>query len=123
MEERSPEKENLVVDDALAQKGGTEKVGSEGPVLVSDTSSERREDEEEGSDQGRKTPSPRPNEEEVTSEIEPRSTSSVLPLEVNPLAPVPTPIESPTVPAAEDPQDLPASNVLTGSGEDDGSVA
>ncbi|KAF2543021.1 hypothetical protein F2Q68_00030559 [Brassica cretica] len=60
--------------------------------------------------------------EEVTSEIE-RSTSSVLPLEVNPLALVPTPVESPTVPAAEDPEDLPASNVLTGSGEDDGSVA
>ncbi|KAF2585124.1 hypothetical protein F2Q70_00035410 [Brassica cretica] len=120
--ERCPEKENLEVDDALAQKGGTEKEGSERPVLVFDTSSERREDEEEGSDQGRKTPSPRPNEEEVTSEIE-RSTSSVLPLEVNPLALVPTPVESPTVPAAEDPEDLPASNVLTGSGEDDGSVA
>lgn len=98
--ERSPEKENLEVDDALAQKGGTEKVGSEGPVLVSDTSSERREDEEEGSDQGRKTPSPRPNEDKVTSEIE-RSTSSVLPLEVNLLAPVPTPVESPGSPCFE----------------------
>ncbi|KAH0902735.1 hypothetical protein HID58_042238 [Brassica napus] len=98
--ERSPEKENLEVDDALAKKGGTEKLGSEGPVLVSDTSSERRGDEEEGSDQGRKTLSPRPNEEEVTSEIE-RSTSSVLPLEVNLLAPVPTPVESPGSPCFE----------------------
>ena len=85
MEERSPEKENLVVDDALAQKGGTEKVGSEGPVLVSDTSSERREDEEEGSDQGRKTPSPRPNEEEGSTPIPPTCSMRIFHLLQNSL--------------------------------------
>ncbi|KAF3585875.1 hypothetical protein F2Q69_00031032 [Brassica cretica] len=49
-EEKSPEKENHETGDILIQEGGTENVGPEDHVLVSDISSERREDEEGESD-------------------------------------------------------------------------
>ncbi|KAF3549281.1 hypothetical protein DY000_02006329 [Brassica cretica] len=68
--EGGPEKDNPEKDNILAREEGTEDVGPEDHVLVSDTSSEGREDEEEDGDRVEKTPSPKPNEEEATSEIE-----------------------------------------------------
>ncbi|KAF2543351.1 hypothetical protein F2Q68_00031636 [Brassica cretica] len=120
-EEKSPEKENPETSDILIQEGGTENVGPEDPVLVSDTSSERREDEEGESDRGEKRPSLRPNEEEVTSEVGKGSTSSIPSVGVDLL--VPAKVEGPTVSAAEDPQDPPAPSVLTGNGNDQDSAA
>ncbi|KAF3608304.1 hypothetical protein DY000_02049016 [Brassica cretica] len=118
MEEKSPEKENPETGDILIQEGGTENVGPEDHVLVSDTSSERREDEEGESDQGEKTPSPRLNEEEVTSKVGKGSTSSIPSLGVDLPALIPAQVEGPTVTAADDPQDPPAPSVLTGNGID-----
>ncbi|KAH0864308.1 LOW QUALITY PROTEIN: hypothetical protein HID58_081519 [Brassica napus] len=118
---RSPEKENLETGDILIQEGGTENVGPEDHVLVSDTSSERREDEEGESDRGEKTPSLRPNEEEVTSEVGKGSTLSIPSLGVD--LPGLVPAQGPTVSAAEDPQDPPAPSVLTGNGNDQDSAA
>ncbi|KAF3585509.1 hypothetical protein F2Q69_00030467 [Brassica cretica] len=99
MEEKSPEKENHETGDILIQEGGTENVGPEDHVLVSDISSKRREDEEGESNRGEKTPSLRPNVEEVTSEVGKGSTSSIPSLGVD----LPAPVEGPTVSAAEDP--------------------
>ena len=118
-EEKSPEKENPETGDILIQEGGTENVGPEDHVLVSDTSSERREDEEGESDRGEKTPSLRPNEEEVTSEVGKGSTSSIPSSGVD----LPAQVKGPTVSAAEDPQDPPAPSVLTGNGNDQDSAA
>ncbi|KAF3579579.1 hypothetical protein DY000_02034294 [Brassica cretica] len=120
-EEKSPEKENPETSDILIQEGGTENVGPEDPVLVSDTSSKRREDEEGESDRGEKRPSLRLNEEEVTSEVGKGSTSSIPSVGVDLL--VPAKVEGPTVSAAEDPQDPPAPSVLTGNGNDQDSAA
>ena len=122
-EEKSPEKENPETGDILIQEGGTENVGPEDHVLVSDTSSERREDEEGESDRGEKTPSLRPNEEEVTSEVGKGSSSSIPSLGVDLPAFVPAQVEGPTVSAAEDPQDPPTPSVLTGNGNDQDSAA
>ncbi|KAF2562746.1 hypothetical protein F2Q70_00017186 [Brassica cretica] len=122
-EERSPEKDNPETGDVLIQEGGTETVGPEDLVLVFDTSFERREDEEEENDRGEKTPSPRPNEGEVTSEIEKGSTSSIPSLGADLLAPVPAQVGGPTVSTAVDPQYPPAPSVLTGNGNDQDSVA
>ncbi|KAF3608303.1 hypothetical protein DY000_02049015 [Brassica cretica] len=122
-EEKSPEKENPETGEVLIQEGGTENVGPEDHVLVSDTSSERREDEEGESDRGEKTPSLRPNEEEVPSEVGKESTSSIPSLGVDLPALVPAQVEGPTVSAAEDPQDPPAPSVLTGNGNDQDSPA
>ena len=91
-------------------------MGPEDPVLVSDTSSEGRVDEEEEGDRVEKTPSPKPNEEEAISEIEKGSASSVPPSNAGHLALVPTNVEGPTVPVAEDTQDPPVLSVLTGDG-------
>ncbi|KAH0903650.1 hypothetical protein HID58_043153, partial [Brassica napus] len=110
---RSPEKENPKTGDILIQEGGTENVGPEDPVLVSDTSSE--------SDQGEKTPSLRPNEEEVTSEVGKGNTSSIPSVGVDLL--VPAQVEGPAVSSAEEPQDPPALSVLTGNGNDQDSAA
>ncbi|WZZ61601.1 hypothetical protein YC2023_061708 [Brassica napus] len=121
-EEKSPEKENPETGDVLIQKGGTENVGPEDLVLVSDTSSERREDEEGESERGEKTPSLRLNEEEVTSEVGKGSTSSIPSLGVDLPALVPAQV-GPTISAAEDPQDPPALSVLTGNGNDQDSAA
>ncbi|KAH0880354.1 hypothetical protein HID58_067748 [Brassica napus] len=119
---KSPEKENPETGDVLIQKGGTENVGPEDLVLVSDTSSERREDEEGESERGEKTPSLRLNEEEVTSEVGKGSTSSIPSLGVDLPALVPAQV-GPTISAAEDPQDPPALSVLTGNGNDQDSAA
>ncbi|KAF2556036.1 hypothetical protein F2Q68_00017188 [Brassica cretica] len=119
MEEKSPEKENHETGDILIQEGGTENVGPEDHVLISDISSERREDEEGESNRGEKTPSLRPNVEEVTSEVGKGSTSSIPSLGVD----LPAPVEGPTVSAAKDPQDPPAPSVQTGNGNDQDSAA
>ncbi|KAF2546213.1 hypothetical protein F2Q70_00022484 [Brassica cretica] len=119
MEEKSPEKENHETGDILIQEGGTENVGPEDHVLISDISSERREDEEGERNRGEKTPSLRPNVEEVTSEVGKGSTSSIPSLGVD----LPAPVEGPTVSAAKDPQDPPAPSVQTGNGNDQDSAA
>ncbi|KAF3530522.1 hypothetical protein DY000_02041390 [Brassica cretica] len=94
-EEKSPEKENPKTGDILIQEGGTENVGPEDPVLVSDTSSE--------------------------SEVGKGSTSSIPSVGVDLL--VPAQVEGPAVSSAEEPQDPPAPSVLTGNGNDQDSAA
>ncbi|KAF3541066.1 hypothetical protein F2Q69_00023831 [Brassica cretica] len=74
--EESPEKDNPETDGILVREEGTENAGTEDPVLVSDTSSEEREDEEEEGDRAEKTSLPKPNEEETNSEIEKKASQA-----------------------------------------------
>ncbi|KAF2596492.1 hypothetical protein F2Q68_00010133 [Brassica cretica] len=117
-------------DGVLIREERTENVGIEDPVLVSDTSSKGREDEEDEGDRAEKTPSPKPNEEETTSEIEKGSASSIPSSNADLLVPVPAQVEGPIlvpVPArvegrivsvAEDTEDPPALSVLNGNKQD-----
>ncbi|KAF2600157.1 hypothetical protein F2Q68_00010135 [Brassica cretica] len=128
--EESPEKDNPKTDGVLIREERTENVGIEDPVLVSDTSSKGREDEEDEGDRAEKTPSPKPNEEETTSEIEKGSASSIPSSNADLLVPVPAQVEGPIlvpVPArvegrivsvAEDTEDPPALSVLNGNKQD-----
>ncbi|KAF2560374.1 hypothetical protein F2Q70_00017884 [Brassica cretica] len=116
--EGSPEKDNPETDCILVREEGTENAGTEDPVLVSDTSSEEREDEEEVGDRAEKTSSPKPNEEETNNEIEKRSISSVPCSNADLLVPISAQVEGPIASVTEDPVDPPAPSVLNGDDQD-----
>ncbi|KAF3572801.1 hypothetical protein F2Q69_00060123 [Brassica cretica] len=116
--EESPEMDNPETDGIVVRKEGTEDAGTEGHVLVSDTSSEEREDEEEEGDRAEKTSSPKPNEEETNSEIEKRSVSSVPSSNADVLVPTSAQVEGLIASVSEDPVDPPAPSVLNGDDED-----
>ncbi|KAH0872651.1 hypothetical protein HID58_070013 [Brassica napus] len=116
--EESPEKDNPETDGILVREEGTEKVGTEDPVLVSGTSSKERDDEEEEGDRAEKTSSPKPNVEETNSEIEKRSVSSVPSSNADLLVPISAQVEGPIAPVTEDPVDPPAPSVLNGDDQD-----
>ena len=116
--EESPEMDNPETDGIVVRKEGTEDAGTEGHVLVSDTSSEEREDEEEEGDRAEKMSSPKPNEEETNSEIEKRSISSVPSSNADVLVPTSAQVEGLIASVSEDPVDPPAPSVLNGDDED-----
>ncbi|KAF3511315.1 hypothetical protein F2Q69_00006155 [Brassica cretica] len=99
--EEVPGKDNLEVGNIPVREEETENVGIEDPVLVSDSSSEGLEDEEEEDDRLEETSPSQPIEEEKTNEVGNRDVPS--PPAVASLAPVPTRVEDPTAAATEDP--------------------
>ncbi|KAH0899017.1 hypothetical protein HID58_048585 [Brassica napus] len=100
--EEVPEKDNLETGDTPVRGEETKNVGIEGPVLVSDFSSEGREDEEEEDDRAEETSPPQPVEEETTNEVGDRDVQNPPPPTVDPLVPVPTRVEDPAAAATED---------------------
>ncbi|KAF2591602.1 hypothetical protein F2Q70_00039535 [Brassica cretica] len=116
--DESPEKDNPETDGILVREEGTENVGTEDPVLVSDTSSEEREDEEEEGDRAEKMSSPKLNEEETNSEIKKRSVSRVPSSNADLLVPISAQVEGPIAPLTEDPVDPTAPSVLNGDDQD-----
>ncbi|KAF2562564.1 hypothetical protein F2Q70_00017921 [Brassica cretica] len=112
--EEVPGKDNLDTGDTPVREEETKSVGIEDPVLVSDSSSEGREDEEEEDDRVEETSLSQPVEEETTNEVGDRDVPP--PHAVDSLVPVPTRVEDPTVAATEDPVGPPA---LGTPGEDD----
>ncbi|KAH0878186.1 LOW QUALITY PROTEIN: hypothetical protein HID58_065580 [Brassica napus] len=98
-----PGKDGLEMGDTLVREGETENVGVEDPVLVSDSSSEGREDGEEDNDGIEEASLPRPAEEETTYEA---GDTDVPPLPVvDSLAPISTWAEDPTAAATKGPDD------------------
>ncbi|KAF2618669.1 hypothetical protein F2Q68_00040420 [Brassica cretica] len=98
-----PGKDGLEIGDTLVRDGETENVGVEDPVLVSDSSSEGREDEEEDNDGIKEASLPRPAEEETIYEA---GDTDVPPLPVvDSLASIPTRAEDPTAAATKSPDD------------------
>ncbi|KAF3559335.1 hypothetical protein F2Q69_00014323 [Brassica cretica] len=87
--------------DTLVREEETENVGIEDPVLVSDSSSEEREDEEKENDGIEETSLPHPAEEETTYEA--GDTNVPPPPVVDSLVPISTRVEDPTVAATKDP--------------------
>ncbi|KAH0863672.1 hypothetical protein HID58_080883 [Brassica napus] len=97
-----PGKDGLAIGDTLVRVGETENVGIEVPVLVSDSSSEGREDGEEDNDGIEEASLPRPAEEETIYEA---GDTDVPPLPVDSLASIPTRAEDPTAAATKGPDD------------------
>ncbi|KAH0883780.1 hypothetical protein HID58_059876 [Brassica napus] len=116
--EGSPEKDNPETDGIVVREKGTKDAGTEGPVLVLDTSSEEGEDEEGEGDRAEKTSSPKSNEEETNSEVEKRSVSSVPSSNADLLVPTSAQVEGPIASVSEDSVDPPAPSVLNGDDED-----
>ncbi|KAF3577969.1 hypothetical protein DY000_02031949 [Brassica cretica] len=98
-----PGKDDLEMGDTLVREEETENVGVEDPVLVSDSSSEGREDEEEENDGIKETSLPRPAEGETTYEA--GDTNVPPPPVVDSLAPISTWVEDPTAAATKGPDD------------------
>ena len=111
--EGRPEKDNPKTDGIVVREEGTE-----GPVLVSDTSSEEGEDDEGEGDRAEKTSSPKFNEEETNNKVEKRSISSVPSSNADLLVPTSSQVEGPSASVSEDPMDPPAPSVLNGDDED-----
>ncbi|KAH0881031.1 hypothetical protein HID58_068425 [Brassica napus] len=101
--ERFPRKHGLEMGDTLVREEETENMGVEDPVLVSDSSSEGREDEEEENDGVEETSLPRPAEEETTYEA--GDTNVPPPPVVDSFAPISTRAEDPTAAATKGPDD------------------
>ncbi|KAF3511708.1 hypothetical protein F2Q69_00008206 [Brassica cretica] len=97
--EEVPGKDNLEIGNILVREEEAGHVGIEDPVLVSDSSSEGREGEEEEDDRVEETSSLQPVEEEKTDEVENRDVPQ--PPAVDSLVPIPIRVEDPNV--AEDP--------------------
>ncbi|KAH0862572.1 hypothetical protein HID58_079783, partial [Brassica napus] len=98
-----PGKDGLKIGDTLVREGETKNVGVEDPVLVSDSSSEGREDGEEDNDGIEEASLPRPAEEETIYEA---WDTDVPPLPVvDSLASIPTRAEDPTAAATKGPDD------------------
>ncbi|KAH0862262.1 hypothetical protein HID58_079473 [Brassica napus] len=98
-----PGKDGLEMGDTLVREGETENVGVEDPVLVSDSSSEGREDGEEDNDGIEEALLPRPTEEETIYEA---GDTDLPPLPVvDSLAPISTRAEDPTAAATKGPDD------------------
>ncbi|KAF3549700.1 hypothetical protein DY000_02006870 [Brassica cretica] len=99
--EEVPGKDNLETGSTPVREEETENMGIEDPVLVSDSSSEGREDKEEEDDRVKETSPSQPVEEETTNKVGNRD---VPPLPaVASLVPVPTRVEDPTAATTEDP--------------------
>ncbi|KAH0877910.1 LOW QUALITY PROTEIN: hypothetical protein HID58_065304 [Brassica napus] len=107
--------DNLEIDGIVVREEGTEDAGTEGHVLVSDTSSGEQEDEEEESDRAEKTSSPKSNEEETNNKVEKRSVSSIPSSNADLLVPTSSQVEGPITFVSEDPS---APSVLNGDDED-----
>ena len=98
-----PGKDGLEKGDTLVREGETENAGVEDPVLVSDSSSEGREDGEEDNDGIEEASLPRPAEEETIYEA---GDTDVPPQPVvDSLASIPTRAEDPTAAATKGPDD------------------
>ncbi|KAG2287663.1 hypothetical protein Bca52824_047267 [Brassica carinata] len=98
-----PGKDGLEKGDTLVREGETENAGVEDPVLVSDSSSEGREDGEEDNDGIEEASLPRPAEEETIYEA---GDTDVPPRPVvDSLASIPTRAEDPTAAATKGPDD------------------
>ncbi|KAH0899486.1 hypothetical protein HID58_049054 [Brassica napus] len=98
-----PGKDGLEIGDTLVRDGETENVGVEDLVLVSDSSSEGREDGEEDNDGIEEASLPRPVEEEMIYEA---GDTDVPPLPiVDSLAYIPTRAEDPTAAATKSSDD------------------
>ncbi|KAH0858702.1 hypothetical protein HID58_086963, partial [Brassica napus] len=96
-----PGKDGLEIGDTLVRGGETKNVGVEDPVLVSDSSSEGREDGEEDNDGIEEASLPRPAEEETIYEA---GDTDIPPLPVvDSLASIPTRAEDPTAAATKSP--------------------
>ncbi|KAH0897575.1 hypothetical protein HID58_047143 [Brassica napus] len=87
-----PGKDDFEMGDTLVREEETENVGIEDPVIVSDSSSEGREDEEEENDGIEETSLPRPAEEETTYEAGDKNVP-------------PPPVEDPTAATTKGPDD------------------
>ena len=99
--EEVPGKGNPEIGNTPVREEETGNVGIEEPVLVSDSSSEGREGEEEEDDRVKETSSLQPVEEEKTNEVGNRDVPP--PPAVDSLVSIPTRVEHPTVAATEDP--------------------
>ncbi|KAH0857487.1 hypothetical protein HID58_085748, partial [Brassica napus] len=99
--EEVPGKDNLEIGNTPVREEETENVSIEDPVLVSDSSSEGREDKEEEDDGVEETSPSQPVEEGTTNEVGNRDVPP--PPAVASLVPVPTRVEDPTAAATEDP--------------------
>ena len=96
-------KDDLEMGDTLIREEETENVGIEDHVLVSDSSSEGREDEEKENDGIEETSLPLPAEEETTYEAGDRNVPP--PPVVDSLVPISTRVEDPTAAATKGPVD------------------
>ncbi|XP_013617139.1 PREDICTED: uncharacterized abhydrolase domain-containing protein DDB_G0269086-like [Brassica oleracea var. oleracea] len=99
--EEVPGKDNPEMGNTPVQEEETGNVGIEDPVLVSDSSSEGREGEEEEDDRVEETSSLQPVEEEKPDEVGNRDVPP--PLAVDSLVSISAQVEDPTVAATEDP--------------------
>ncbi|KAH0893284.1 hypothetical protein HID58_055713, partial [Brassica napus] len=99
--EEVPGKDNLEIGNTPVREEETGNVGIEDPVLISDSSSEGREGEEEEDDRVEETSSLQPVEKGKTDEVGNRDVP--LPPAVDSLVPVPTRVEDPIEAATEDP--------------------
>ncbi|KAH0884365.1 hypothetical protein HID58_060461 [Brassica napus] len=95
------ELDNPEIGNTPIREKETGNVGIKDPVLVSDSSSEGREGEEEEGDRVEEMPSLQPIEEEKTDEVGNRDVPP--PPAVDSLVSIPTRVEDPTVAATEDP--------------------
>ncbi|KAG2283332.1 hypothetical protein Bca52824_054552 [Brassica carinata] len=77
--EEVPGKDNLEIGDIPVREEETKNVGIEDPVLVSDSSSEGREDEDEEDYRVEETSPPQPVEEETTNEVGDRDVTKLPP--------------------------------------------
>ncbi|KAF3572442.1 hypothetical protein F2Q69_00059957 [Brassica cretica] len=101
--ERFPGKDDLEMGDTLVREEETVNAGIEDPVLVLDSSSEEREDEEKENDRIEETLLPRPVEEKTTYEA--GDTNVPPPPAVDSLVPVSTRVVDPTAAATKGPED------------------
>ncbi|KAF3576119.1 hypothetical protein DY000_02031713 [Brassica cretica] len=99
--EEVPGKDNLEIGNTPVREEETENVSIEDHVLVSDSSSEGREDKEEEDDRVEETSPSQPVEEGTTNEVGNRDVPP--PPAVASLVPVPTRVEDLTAAATEDP--------------------
>ncbi|KAF2599326.1 hypothetical protein F2Q68_00011184 [Brassica cretica] len=100
--EEVPGKDNLEIGDTPVREEETKNVGIEDPVLVSDSSSEGREDVDEEDYRVEETSPLQPVEEETTNEVGDRDVPKLPPPKVDSLVPVPTRVEDPAAAATED---------------------
>ena len=94
-----PGKDDLEMGDTLVREEETVNTGIEDPVLVSDSSSEGREDEEKENDRIEDMSLPRPVEEKTTWEA--GDTNVPPPPAVDSLVPVSTRVVDPTAAATK----------------------
>ncbi|KAH0902866.1 LOW QUALITY PROTEIN: hypothetical protein HID58_042369, partial [Brassica napus] len=99
--EEVPGKDNPEIGNTPVREEETRNVDIEDPVLVSDSSSEGREGEEEEDDRVEETSSLQPVEEEKPDEVGNRDVPP--PLAGDSLVSIPARVEDPTVAATEDP--------------------